>query len=70
MAADVRLRSPRRYGGCYVPQEPEVNDVKEGIDKKCHGGGAVAWETYKKCEARIEEKVARTLALPARRSSR
>lgn len=45
-----------RYGGAYVPSEPELQDVKEGIDKKCHAGCASAWDAYKKCAARIEEK--------------
>lgn len=31
-------------------------DSKEQVDKKCHGSCASVWETYKKCEARIEEK--------------
>ena len=47
----------RRYSGAYTPKETEPVDPKPDIDKKCHHHCTSAWETYKKCEARIEEKV-------------
>ena len=47
-----------RYGGAYVPADaPDAEDSKVGIDAKCHGSCASVWDIYKKCEARIEEKV-------------
>ena len=42
-----------------MPAEVEAVDCKEAIDAKCHPKCASAWEVYKKCEARIEEKVGR-----------
>ena len=46
-----------RYGGVYVPKEAEAVDPKESIEAKCAPGCAAVWQIYKKCEARIEEKV-------------
>lgn len=45
-----------RYGGCYVPTVAEDVDTKPEVDKSCEPGCSSVWETYKKCEARIEEK--------------
>ena len=39
-----------------MPTEAEAIDTKPAVDKSCEPGCVSVWETYKKCEARIEEK--------------
>ena len=46
----------RRYGGAYIPTEVEAVDPKPEFDKKCHSHCTKAWDAYKACETRIEEK--------------
>lgn len=47
-----------RYGGAYLPKEPdEPVDPKPSIDAKCAPGCKEVWAAYGKCEVRIEEKV-------------
>ena len=47
----------RRYGGVYTPKESEMpEDPKEMLEKAAHPKCASVWETYKKCEVRIEKK--------------
>ena len=64
-------RCPRvrlgRYGGIYVPSVPEDVDPKPEIEKKCAPGCATAWDVYKKCESRIEQKVS-AMHTPSRHS--
>ena len=62
------VRSVRRYGGIYQPKEVEAVDAKPGLEEKCAPGCAAAWDIYKKCEQRIEDKVRVYAHVHARRA--
>ena len=51
-----------------MPAEVEPVDPKTKIDEKCGQGCTAVWATYKQCEARIEDKVVATPALPLARA--
>ena len=61
---------PRRYGGAYIAATSEPVDTKPAVDKKCSPHCTHAWEVYKQCEARIEEKVRAHASCRAARRSR